>query len=383
LEIAIQSNAALELQFQQRPMTYHTQTCVNSHPSVVCCTESLISNNDGKDDNCVELTFHTTAQCMPSGRSDNNNSNTLSLSKSDLAALAAISLTEAVANVTADLETKAAGAALLPKQEATRHKEVVDMLENGNIVAARSSDHVSAFGHESFIVTLEDPDNANVHLKAFFKPDVVNDEWNRVTCEVVAYHLNLLLGMDLVPPAVHRKNIVLNIKGEKHSFPEGGSFIYWCDDAVQLSYVPETSWKMSKSLLLSDCRILDVLLHNSDRHLGHYLYGHHWAKGHYNGSEKRWEGEMRPILIDHSASFRHDAYVCLDHDNAFGTGPTRQIGAKTYLSLRYLAGSVLHVAGVVNNISASELSEMLMRQENVVKFFDQLVQLNERCILES
>jgi hypothetical protein len=322
---------------------------------------------------------------MPSGPS-NSNSSTLNLSKLDLAALAAISLSEAVANLTVDLETKAAGAALLPKeQEATRHKEIVDVLTHGNVVTARRSDHVSAFGHESFIVTLEDTNNAHGHLKAFFKPDVQMDEWNRVTCEVVAYHLNLLLGMDLVPPAVHRKGVELIVDGQKRYYPDGGSFIYWCEDAIQLSDVPESSWKMSKNMLLSDCRILDVLLHNSDRHLGHYLYGQHWAKGHYNtttnSSEKRWEGEMRPILIDHSASFRHDAYVCLDHDNAFGTGPTRHISAKTYLSLRYLAGSVLHVAGVVNNLAASELREMLMRQENVVKFFDQLVQLNERCIV--
>jgi hypothetical protein len=29
--------------------------------------------------------------------------------------------------------------------------------------------------------------------------------------------------------------------------------------------------------ILTDTRILDVLLHNSDRHHGHLLHGEHWA----------------------------------------------------------------------------------------------------------
>lgn len=62
------------------------------------------------------------------------------------------------------------------------------------------------------------------------------------------------------------------------------------------------SWGADPDVLLSDTRILDVLLHNSDRHHGHFLLGPHWAHGRQAGSS--WQGDCRPILIDHAASFR-------------------------------------------------------------------------------
>lgn len=43
-------------------------------------------------------------------------------------------------------------------------------------------------------------------MRAAFKPRVEGDceGWHRVPVEVAAYQLNLLLGMDVVPPAVMR-----------------------------------------------------------------------------------------------------------------------------------------------------------------------------------
>ena len=41
-----------------------------------------------------------------------------------------------------------------------------------------------------------------------------------------------------------------------------------------------------------------------------------------------------PVLIDHAAGFRSDAFVDLKHENAFGTGPTCRLSARTYLRLR-------------------------------------------------
>ncbi len=31
-------------------------------------------------------------------------------------------------------------------------------------------------------------------------------------------------------------------------------------------------------------------------------------------------GDMRPVLIDHAASFRRGAHVSMEHENAFQTG---------------------------------------------------------------
>lgn len=52
-----------------------------------------------------------------------------------------------------------------------------------------------------------------------------------------------------------------------------------------------------------------------------------------------WKGRKYPVLIDQAAGFRPEAFVCLDHQNAFSTGPTRHISAKTYMRLRSVARS--------------------------------------------
>jgi hypothetical protein len=93
-------------------------------------------------------------------------------------------------------------------------------------------------------------------------------------------------------------------------------------------------WGVDPDILLSDTRILDVLLHNSDRHHGHFLVGPHWALG--TKGDGRFEGRMRPVLIDHAASFRREAVVSMEHENAFSTGPVRCVSASTYLRLRFL-----------------------------------------------
>ena len=95
-------------------------------------------------------------------------------------------------------------------------------------------------------------------------------------------------------------------------------------------------------LVLSDTRVLDVLLHNSDRHHGHFLFGQHWTtavSGAGEGGTKNGEGDaknggcgfFRPFLIDHAASFRKEAFVSLEHENAFQTGATLCVGSRTYL----------------------------------------------------
>lgn len=72
-----------------------------------------------------------------------------------------------------------------------------------------------------------------------------------------------------------------------------GAFVYFVPSTKHLRRVPATKWGVSVALLLSDTRILDVLLNNSDRHHGHFLFGEHWA-----------DGKMKPVLIDHAAGFR-------------------------------------------------------------------------------
>ncbi len=67
-----------------------------------------------------------------------------------------------------------------------------------------------------------------------------------------------------------------------------------------------------------------------------------------------------------------DAFVCLDHENAFLTGPTRVISARTYLRLRFLDAPSLRAAlrGIVTE---EEIAGLLARRDSVLAFFDQLV----------
>jgi hypothetical protein len=42
-----------------------------------------------------------------------------------------------------------------------------------------------------------------------------------------------------------------------------------------------------------------------------------------------WRGRQSPVLIDHAAGFRKDAFVTLDHENAFCTGGTTHLNDST------------------------------------------------------
>ncbi len=155
--------------------------------------------------------------------------------------------------------------------------------------------------------------------------------WHRVPIEWVAYQLNLMMGMDYVPPVAFLHNI--HIPGHGHF--ESGAMLYWSENARQLKNYPPEQWGVPKEALLSDTRILDVLLHNSDRHHGNLLMGEHWVEGRA-GEDGGWKGALRPVLIDHAAGFRADAHVCMSHENAFQTGAVHRVSASTYL--RYGGG---------------------------------------------
>ncbi len=60
-----------------------------------------------------------------------------------------------------------------------------------------------------------------------------------------------------------------------------------------------------------------MLIQNSDRHAGHFMCAEHWADGSYGPAG--WKGGLSPVLIDQAAGFRGDAFVSLEHENAYCT----------------------------------------------------------------
>jgi hypothetical protein len=135
--------------------------------------------------------------------------------------------------------------------------------------------------------------------------------------------------MDYVPPCVYRRGVDVDWQ---HF--DGCVFMYWAENGRELRTQPKHAWGTTPDVVLSDARILDVLIQNSDRHHGHFLFAEHWAHG--QSSHDSWRGSMMPVFIDHAAGFRPEADVQLQHQNAFGTGETRHISARTYLRLRYV-----------------------------------------------
>ncbi|QDZ23577.1 hypothetical protein HOP50_10g61160 [Chloropicon primus] len=237
------------------------------------------------------------------------------------------------------------------------HDELCHVLQHGRIVSSRPSDHASEFFHESYLVELEGNGRT---IKALFKPKSEEGEesgWHRVGVEAVAYQLNLLLGMDLVPPTVIRRGEII-VDGRQ--FNEG-SFTYFVEGARQLN---ESAQSVPDPVFLSNTRILDALIHNSDRHHGHFLHGKHWTKD-----------QETAFLIDHAAGFRKEACVRMDHENAFLTGPCRVISARTYLHLRYLNHTVLET-NLSCGLDLSEICELHRRKDAILDYFDGLVFFN-------
>lgn len=81
---------------------------------------------------------------------------------------------------------------------------------------------------------------------------------------------------------------------------------------------------------------------------------------------------MLPVLIDHAASFRKEAVVSMEHENAFGWGAVRCVSANTYLRLRFLdSHTVSEELG--HHLSRAEQRQLLHRRDYVLHYFDELV----------
>jgi len=325
------------------------------HPGVRCRSRTYVARDPARG--ACRVSVETTA--LRDGRTD-------ALGMEDMVALASQAALAASAEFARERGRQQAASS---HSEACmgRHRDICAALREGAVLRARWNGK-NQFGHVSFVVHLEAPSSGR-DIKAIFKPRVEGDAqgWHRTPIEAVAYKLNLLLGMDYVPPVVYRTG-GLELAGETY---EEGALIYFSHNSTELREHCEQEWGVSRDVLLSDTRILDVLLHNSDRHHGHFLLGEHWAVGDWR--DGAWQGKLCPVLIDHAAGFRREASVTLMHENAFQTGPVRCIRARTYLRLRFLDAAA--IAGSFSRfLSEREMRDLLVRRNMILRYFDDLVE---------
>eukprot|EP01025_Chloroclados_australasicus_P058472 TRINITY_DN7346_c0_g1_i1.p1 TRINITY_DN7346_c0_g1~~TRINITY_DN7346_c0_g1_i1.p1 ORF type:complete len:562 (-),score=56.32 TRINITY_DN7346_c0_g1_i1:2475-4160(-) len=352
----------------------HT-VCAVQHPGALCCTSTNVAQNP--EEKTVMLTIKTVARCTMEDSTNNGGRDTdiaessadedVVFTMNDMSALAAQALLSAAQDYSRS-QTRSLTRAIHSEERLARHEEICKILSHGHILNAERIE--SQFGHTSYTVELKSA-NSDRRIKALFKPRVKGDAdgWHRVPIEWVAYKLNLMLGMDYVPPVGYRVGGV----DVDYTHYDEGAFIYFADDAQKLKKFEQSTWSVSKSVLLSDTRILDVLLHNSDRHHGHFLLGQHWVEGHHHHG--KWSGRMRPILIDHAAGFRKEACVTMEHENAFQTGAVRTVSARTYLRLRFMDAASI-ASKFSEFLTEREMREMLHRRNYILKYLDSLVAEN-------
>lgn len=246
----------------------------------------------------------------------------------------------------------------LSSQEiAASHQSILTDLKEGEIVAATKK-RMNGNMHDLWWISVKNPKTGRTR-DAILKPREWGDSggWARAPMEYVAYVLNRKLGMDYVPPTVYRTQVRIG-REVIHEAP----LIHLVPKAKVLYDTPEKNWGgISKTLIQSDHRILCVLLHNSDGHSKNLLLGKHWV-----------DGEKRPAFIDFGASLRPGTFITMRRYPAAGNSePVSQVSERTLKHLKKLNQSDFDA--VRKYVSPKEISEILMRRDGIVSYFDRLV----------
>lgn len=243
-------------------------------------------------------------------------------------------------------------------QSLAAHQSITTDLFNGNAM------HIERFTENGnrnaiFSGTLFNAQTGR-YREIIFKPKTPDDGagWNKVSNEYVAYVLNRILGMDYIPPMAYRKNLI-SISGEEIG---EGVTIFKVPHTSLLKEAPEIFWGRSREAVLSDNRILNVLLQNPDAHAKNLLIGSHWN-----------DGELRPVFIDFGASFRKNQKpLTMDWYPAHGnTKPVLHIRERTLLYLKEVDFKVLQ-SRLGSFLSRSEIASIISNRDKILTYFARL-----------
>jgi hypothetical protein len=158
---------------------------------------------------------------------------------------------------------------------------------------------------------------------------------------IAAYRLNLMLGLDMVPPTIDRKH------GGKSS-----SFCWWVDD-VLMDEMERTKKKLeppdpemwNKQMWI--VRVFDQLIFNTDRNLGNLIIDKNW---------KIW-------MIDHTRAFR-------THSELKEAKNLDKCEKNLLAKLKELNEPALKKE-VGQWLTNAEISGLLKRRDKIVKFFEE------------
>lgn len=205
-----------------------------------------------------------------------------------------------------------------------------------------------------------DPYTGDTRIReALFKPRVWGDGdgWSRTPMEYVAYALNLALGMDYVPPTAYRRDLYIENNGRV--FTEG-ALIFYAPGFRPLAEFAYERFPFAHEAIISDNRVLNVLLQNKDAHYWNLGMARHWV-----------DGRDRPIFIDFGASHRHGTQVTLHHFNAFGNSqPVDRIRPQTLAGLKNLGRSHLDPLVAGGFISHHERDKILRIRQGIIEYFE-------------
>lgn len=227
-------------------------------------------------------------------------------------------------------------------------RRLLSALEHGRVVRARP---FGANQNTGSLWKVELEHEGRRHT-AIFKPRQWGDRdgWGRTPMEAAVYRLDRILGLDLVPPTVYRRDVDLPGHGR---FAEG-ALVLWVDDLHALDRVPEHDWSPRREVFSSDLRILQALSRDADNQNGKNLgRGRHWLKDGY-----------RVVKLDNEAAMRRGAHVELHH--ALPTwGPVRRFRRRTYERLKELRFDDLS-ADVGAYLSDDEIRDWLATRDRLV-----------------
>ena len=140
------------------------EMCVMQHPGIVCCTETSVAR-DPSGGACA-ITMRTVASRHGGGGA--------SVNLPHMVALAAQAMQSSAAEFSQS-NNRGLAATVYTERRMERHRQIRRVLQRGDVVEVLAS-NTSQFGHENFVVVLQDPEDPGLTFKAIFKPRIEGAE---------------------------------------------------------------------------------------------------------------------------------------------------------------------------------------------------------------